>query len=103
MDKAATHGRAVGCQACRPSQPSLPLASLSTIAAFCTGDKTRFSRCGLVPMRNDQLGHMTAVHLRTSLAIPQQESKHRARRAFRGFFSLWRHLAWVFAYQLAFI
>ena len=51
--------------------------------------RTRFSRCGLVPMRNDQLGHMTAVHLRTSLATPQQQSKHRARRALRGFFSLW--------------
>jgi hypothetical protein len=88
MDKAATHGRAVGCQARRPSQPSLPLASRSAVARFCSADSTRFARNGLVPMRKAQLGQLTAVHLRTSLATPQQQSKHRPGGPSEDFFPL---------------
>ena len=59
------------------------------MARFCFSDSSRFWRNGFTPMRKAQLGHVTAVHLRTSLALPQQQSRHRARRARRGFFSPW--------------
>src|SRR5262245_7876137 len=58
----------------------------SAMVFLCSGDSSRFCRKGFTPMRNGQLGQLTAVHLRTSLATPQQQSRRRARRAFRGFF-----------------
>jgi hypothetical protein len=62
----------------RSAQPSPPsaappriysfrtLARRSARADFCSADRVRFPRKGFVPMRKGQLGHVTAVHLRTS-------------------------------------
>ena len=67
----------------------LALARRSAIAGFRSSESLGLLRKGLTPIRKGQLGQLTETHLRTSPAQSQQESRHRVRRAFRGFFSPW--------------